>query len=85
MKNVGEKLDTRGDKLEGLQQTAMETLGKSQNDEAEKLRAASVNLVAAESKWRQFFNNANSIVDQFNTGVARITDHVRPFPLPSHF
>jgi len=75
VKIVGEKLDTRSDKLEGMQQSTMESLDKSQNSEAEKLRAASVNLVAAESKWRQFFNNANSIVDQFNTGVARITDN----------
>ena len=80
MKIVGEKLDTRSDKLEGMQQSTMESLDKSQNSEAEKLRAASVNLVAAESKWRQFFNNANSIVDQFNTGVARITDNVSAFP-----
>lgn len=75
VKNVGENLDKRGDKLEGLQMTTMENLDKSQNSEAEKLRAASVNLVAAEGKWRQFFNNANDIVDQFKTGVIRITDH----------
>ena len=76
-------METRSERLEGLQLTTMENLGKSQANEAEKLKAASVNLVAAESKWRQFFNDAQNIVNQFDAGVTRITDHVRKFLLHS--
>ena len=55
----------------------MENLGKSQSSDAEKLRAASVNLVATETKWRQFMNDAQNIMNQFGTGVNRITEQVK--------
>jgi hypothetical protein len=55
----------------------MENLGKAQAGDAEKLRAASVNLVATEGKWRQFFSDAQNLVNQFGVGVNRISDHVR--------
>ncbi len=61
--------------------TTMENLGKAQAGDAEKLRAASVNLVATEGKWRQFFNDAQNLVNQFGTGVNRISEHVQ-FYLP---
>ncbi len=61
--------------------TTMENLGKAQAGDAEKLRAASVNLVATEGKWRQFFNDAQSLVNQFGTGINRISEHVH-FYLP---
>lgn len=57
--------------------TTMENLGKAQAGDAEKLRAASVNLVATEGKWRQFFSDAQNLVNQFGVGVNRISDHVR--------
>ena len=76
MKIVGEKYETRSERLESLQLTTMENLGKAQAGDAEKLRAASVNLVATEGKWRQFFNDAQNLVNQFGTGVNKITDHV---------
>ena len=73
---MGEKYETRSERLESLQLTTMENIGKGQASEAEKLRAASVNLVATEGKWRQFFNDAQNIVNQFGAGVTRITEHV---------
>jgi len=75
VKIVGEKYETRSERLESLQLTTMENIGKGQASEAEKLRAASVNLVATEGKWRQFFNDAQNIVNQFGAGVTRITEH----------
>lgn len=79
VKIVGEKYETRSERLESLQLTTMENLGKAQASDAEKLRAASVNLVATEGKWRQFFNDAQNIVNQFGTGVNRITEQVSFF------
>ena len=76
VKIVGEKYETRSERLESLQLTTMENLGKAQAGDAEKLRAASVNLVATEGKWRQFFNDAQNLVNQFGTGVNRISEHV---------
>lgn len=54
----------------------MENIGKAQASDAEKLRAASVNLVATEGKWRQFVSDAQNIVNQFGAGVNRITEQV---------
>lgn len=79
MKIVGEKYETRSERLESLQLTTMENLGKAQAGDAEKLRAASVNLVATEGKWRQFFSDAQNLVNQFGVGVNRISDHVYEF------
>ena len=79
MKIVGEKYETRSERLEQLQLTTMENLGKAQAGDAEKLRAASVNLVATEGKWRQFFSDAQNLVAQFGLGVNRITEHVLIF------
>ncbi|EFX73743.1 putative leucine-rich repeat-containing protein DDB_G0290503 [Daphnia pulex] len=75
VKIVGEKYETRSERLESLQLTTMENLGKAQAGDAEKLRAASVNLVATEGKWRQFFSDAQNLVNQFGVGVNRISDH----------
>ena len=75
VKIVGEKYEARSERLEQLQLTTMENLGKAQAGDAEKLRAASVNLVATEGKWRQFFSDAQNLVNQFGSGVNKITDH----------
>ena len=76
VKIIGEKLDSRSERIETLQLATMENLGKSQSNDAEKLRAASVNLVATETKWRQFLNDAQNIVNQFGSGMKNVAELV---------
>jgi len=75
VKQMGANVSARCDAFENMHRESMEKLYDSGKNEAENLRKASVNLVAAESKWRSFFASANTIVDQFNDGVIRLTTH----------
>lgn len=76
VKIVGDKFESRGERIEQLQMAMMNNLGTAQAGDAEKLRAASANLVSTETKWRQFLSDAQGVLKQFGQGVNRINDQV---------